>query len=45
MNKRRLDGKVRVVTRNSTAVAGEDFHALDEIVFFRRGDNYNFAYV
>ena len=45
MNKRKLDGKVRVVTRNNTAVGGEDFESLDEILYFKHGDSYGFCYI
>ena len=45
MNKRKLAGKVRVITKNNTARAGEDFEQLDEVIFFKKGDNYNFSYV
>ena len=44
-NKRKLNAKVRLQTRNGTARAGEDFDYKDEVIYFRKNDGYAFEYI
>lgn len=43
LNKKKVEGKVRVITIDAEAKAGDDYEKVDEVISFAKGETHKFV--